>query len=244
MSKHASKKPTREEETVRLPKASKADTEDSTPLKHEIQAMLQADDESGKAARKKMIDEGASGTYSSLVDRNLDPNRGQAIRWATYAASQKYPADVIADLKPQDSLDEMLIHQALCIQERMKYLSLMATQQIDAKSMMQVSEAADRAANTFRRIVLAYDERRRPPQQSGSYTRIGQANFATQQVVQNGEADKRIPRNIANEQGSTGEQAQHGSQQTDLLPEQGREGITAGGGHAESTLASEHRPEN
>jgi hypothetical protein len=63
-----------------------------------------------------------------------------------------------------------------------------------------INEACDRAANTFRRQMLALAEYRRPPR-SDQFVAIRQANLANQQVVQNVESQKSQTGNASNEQG-------------------------------------------
>lgn len=68
---------------------------------------------------------------------------------------------------------------------RLTYLNAYASQQTNLKWSQQMHEAADRAANTFRRQMLALSEYRRPkPPAARNLTQIAQANIAQQQIVQ------------------------------------------------------------
>ena len=67
------------------------------------------------------------------------------------------------------------------------------------KSIRTIHEYADRASNTFRRLMLILAEYRKPPRVGDSFTAIGQANIAGQQVVVNGGQENG---NATNEQGS------------------------------------------
>jgi hypothetical protein len=105
--------------------------------------------------------------------------------------------DLFERFKPRDSIEEMLVAQMIQTHARLMYLNTFAHQQKNIKWAVMMHEAADRAANTFRRQMLALSEYRRPPREK-SFTAIGQANIAHQQVVQNRISENA---NTTNEQG-------------------------------------------
>jgi hypothetical protein len=96
-----------------------------------------------------------------------------------------YVADLWARFSPRDPVEELLLSQMIQTHARLMYLNAFAQQQKHIKWAAMMHEAADRAANTFRRQMLALAEYRRPPRPK-SFTAIGQANIAQQQIVQNG----------------------------------------------------------
>lgn len=119
---------------------------------------------------------------------------------------------------------------------RLARLSAIAHNQEHRGNVQVVHEACDRAANTFRRQMLALAEYRRPAQ-PGSFVAIRQANVANQQVVQNVEAqspDSRKP-GTSNEQGSV----------PAALPPiaEGIE-LPAGNGAEKQAVAAQHRPQD
>lgn len=109
-----------------------------------------------------------------------------------------YVLDMLKDFGPRDPVEEMLVAQMIQTHARMTYLNTFAFQQTNLKWAAMMHEAADRAANTFRRQMLALAEYRRP-RRANSFTAIAQANIAQQQVVQNRNSGNEKE---ANEQGS------------------------------------------
>jgi hypothetical protein len=84
----------------------------------------------------------------------------------------------------RDPIEEMLVVQMMYTHQRMTELTAKASAQTNLKWAQMYHDAADRAANTYRRLMLALAEYRQPPRhRSVSY--IQQANMAEQQVVQN-----------------------------------------------------------
>jgi hypothetical protein len=90
-------------------------------------------------------------------------------------------------MAPRDALEEMLIIQAIVTHARALHLNHLATRQERPITVRTVNEYADRASNTYRRLMLALAEYRRPPRPAANFTAIGQANVAQQQVVVNHE---------------------------------------------------------
>jgi hypothetical protein len=133
--------------------------------------------------------------------------------------------DLWERFKPRDAVEEMLLIQMIQTHCRHMYLSVYAEQQKNLKWSGLMYDAAESAANTFRRQMLALAEYRRPPRPK-SFTAIGQANIAQQQIVQNGEAPaaastngKSQNQNATNEKGSA-------TQTPALPPDAGGAGFT------------------
>ncbi len=101
------------------------------------------------------------------------------------ASAVSYVLDLLGEFKARDPVERMLVSQMIQTHARAMYLNAFATQQTNLKWATMMHEAADRAANTFRRQMLALAEYRRPPRPARQFTAIGQANIASQQVVQN-----------------------------------------------------------
>src|SRR3954471_3961028 len=76
----------------------------------------------------------------------------------------------------------MLVSQMVVTHGRLLNLTTSAGHQTNLKWAQQMNDAADRASNTFRRLVLALAEYRNP-RRGSSFTAIGQANIAQQQIV-------------------------------------------------------------
>lgn len=95
-----------------------------------------------------------------------------------------YSMLTMESLKPRDPLEEMLIIQALWHHARLAELTVNAPAQKNPEWFKLYHEAADRCANTFRRLMLTLAEYRRP-HRGDNFTVVhaGQANLANQQVV-------------------------------------------------------------
>jgi hypothetical protein len=76
----------------------------------------------------------------------------------------------------------MLVSQMVVTHGRLLHLTASAGQQTNLKWAQLMNDAADRASNTFRRLVLALADYRNP-RRGNSFTAIGQANIAQQQIV-------------------------------------------------------------
>ena len=114
-----------------------------------------------------------------------------------------YARDLIRRMAPRDPAEEMLMTQMLFAHARSMSLTAMSGQQSTIESLKVVHEYADRASNTYRRLMLALAEYRRPQKAGDSFSVIQQANIAAQQVVQNGNTDEKA----TNEQGCKPETA-------------------------------------
>jgi hypothetical protein len=109
-----------------------------------------------------------------------------------------YARDLIKRMAPRDPAEEMLVSQMLFAHARSMRLTGLSGQQSTVEGLKVVHEYADRASNTYRRLMLALAEYRRPLKSGDSYSVIQQANIAAQQVVQNnGNTDEKA----TNEQG-------------------------------------------
>ena len=108
--------------------------------------------------------------------------------------------DFLRRLNLCDPLEELLAFQALWTHARLGRLSHPANQQEGREGMKAVNDACDRAANTYRRQMLALAEYRRPPR-SESFVAIKQANVAQQQVVQNAQVQNSQNPTASNEKG-------------------------------------------
>lgn len=115
------------------------------------------------------------------------------------ASGITYADDLIERMAPRDPAEEMLVVQMLMAHARVMHLTSLANGQERLEPLRIVNEYADRASNTYRRLMLALAEYRKPPRGGDSFTAISQANIAGQQVVMNGETSP--SENATNEQG-------------------------------------------
>lgn len=129
-----------------------------------------------------------------------------------------YAADLIDRMKPRDPAEEMLVVQMVLAHVRVLHLTNLATKQTQVKQLEVLNGYADKASNTYRRLMMAIHEYRRPPKSSLAVTSIGQTNIAGQQVVLHGDSE----RNATNEQGS-----QRGGAAASLPPDSPGHGVTA-----------------
>jgi hypothetical protein len=97
-------------------------------------------------------------------------------------AAAIYVGKLRQDLKPRDAIEEMLVEQLAVTHARVVKLSGQAVIQKSETWYRTLSETCDRAANTFRRLTLAFREYREP--RRTTVMAIQQANLANQQVVQ------------------------------------------------------------
>lgn len=99
--------------------------------------------------------------------------------------ASEHARDVIDRMAPRDPAEEMLVAQMLFAHARAMHLSQLATRQTDAEAVRIANEYADRASNTYRKLLLALAEYRRPARSIEALTVVAQANIAGEQVVQN-----------------------------------------------------------
>ena len=137
-------------------------------------------------------------------------------------------------VQPRDAVEEMLVLQMAWTHARLAVLSSVKSNQEAIGALRAINDACDRCAGTFRKLMLALSEHRRPAQVG--FVAIKQANVANQQVVQHVNQTIESPefrKPIAsNEQGSA-------------LPAVGEgAGILAGDGAAQPAVEAQHRPQN
>jgi hypothetical protein len=114
-------------------------------------------------------------------------------------AARTYAQDAITHMAPRDPVEELLVAQLLFTHARVMRLTALACQQTAIAPMGTLHEYADRASNTYRRLMLALAEYRRPPRTGDTFAIVKQANIGGQQVIQNHENSTR---STTNEQGS------------------------------------------
>jgi len=137
---------------------------------------------------------------SAVYARALDAGVSGAVKGMDLAESSHTYVDALLEkVGPKDPLEEMLVVQALMAHSRVLHLSELANSQQELISIRVLNEYADRASNTFRRLMLALAEYRRPFPARGAKTSIGQANIAQNQIVVSDEL--RQTKNGSNEQG-------------------------------------------
>ncbi|MBL4699424.1 MAG: hypothetical protein JKX70_11390 [Phycisphaerales bacterium] len=117
---------------------------------------------------------------------------------------------VFDGMNPKDPAEEMLVSQMVLAHTRAMHLADMAMSQTNLDQIRIINEYADKAANTYRRLMLALDEYRRPRRGGDTYTQIQQANIANQQIVDN--------REISNEKNTTNEQGCRATINEEALP--------------------------
>ena len=78
-------------------------------------------------------------------------------------SATEYMTELMAEFKPRDPVERLLFSQTVQTHARLMYLNTVWVQQTNVKWSTMMHEAADRAANTFRRQMLALAEYRRPP---------------------------------------------------------------------------------
>jgi len=101
--------------------------------------------------------------------------------------SDGFVEHVFNGMNPKDPAEEMLVSQLVLAHTRAMHLADMAMSQTSLDQIRIINEYADKAANTYRRLMLALNEYRRPLKGGDSYTQIQQANIAHQQIVDNRE---------------------------------------------------------
>ena len=145
--------------------------------------------------------------------------------------------DMLDRMAPRDPLEEMLVVQAALAHARVLHLTEYANRQDRLEAVRVTNEYADKASNTFRRLMLALAEYRRPRRGGDSFTAIRQANIAGQQVVQNGE--------IPATGNATNEQEPGAAEAPQALPaDPGGPGILAGLGSPREAVGAVHRAED
>jgi hypothetical protein len=147
--------------------------------------------------------------------------------------AETFLASLRESVRPRDAVEEMLLVELAWTHARIASLSAMAVQQTQTVNVKVVNEACDRAANTFRRLMLALADYRRP-RPAPSFVAIKQANLANQQVVQNAQSPEFEIGFRSNEQGSA----------PALPPVAEWAEFPAGGRPEEQAVAAQHRPQD
>lgn len=131
---------------------------------------------------------------SIIYGRALAPRFGEQAAQDAMA----YAQDAITRMVPRDAAEEMLIAQMLFAHSRAMRLTELANKESDLEKIRILNEYADRASNTYRRLMLSLTQYRCPLRAGDSFTVVKQANIAGQQVIQNHEQSTKI---ATNEQG-------------------------------------------
>lgn len=177
------------------PAAPEATGNDKNDLSAEAIEAFQANTEEGRRLRKALHGLLAGDVYRrQILPLTREGGAGPILE----ATADTYGRELVASMKPRDALERMLVEQCLWTHGRVLHLSTLANQQTAVETSRQVNASADKASNTFRRLLLALAEYRRPPRSGDSFTAIKQANIANQQVVQNQTEKTQKP---SNEQG-------------------------------------------
>jgi hypothetical protein len=137
-------------------------------------------------------------------------------------------------VQPRDAIEEMLVVQMAWLHARIAKLSALAVDQRESNNARVVNDACDRAANTFRRMMLSLADYRRPAQ-PGSFVAIRHANVANQQVIANAQEPISQHKLSSNGQGSTSPA---------LLSVSDGAGILTSSGAAKQTVVAEHGPQD
>ncbi|NOG54735.1 MAG: hypothetical protein HND57_10480 [Planctomycetes bacterium] len=162
-----------------------------------LRVKVSGDPESNPAAARQVHTSALSGAvYAEAIGPRFAAlfhglNLGQS--------AMTFVEDMLRRMAPRDPLEEMLAVQALLAHARVLHLSTLANQQQTPDGIRVIHEYADRASNTYRRLMLALAEYRKPPRGGNSFTAVKQANIAQQQLVMN--EKKALPENATNELG-------------------------------------------
>lgn len=221
-----------------------AETHDQIPEPSSAVPVVQLDgnpDTDPDAARQLHTNAIAGGVYARALGHRI---AGVFDGMNLDQSAMLYIEDLIERMAPRDPMEEMLVVQAVMAHARVLHLTDYANQQDQLESVRIVNEYADRASNTFRRLMLALAEYRKPPRTGDSYTAIRQANIAGQQVVMNGETPQ--PANATNEQGCGPADQSHEPRTPPpvLHAEPAGPGIPASVGPAREALGAIHRAED
>lgn len=215
-------------------------TPEQTP--QQVKLKVDGNPETDPESARLMHTRAATGlVYRNAIDKTLGP-LFEEMNAAQSAFT--YTADVMDRMEPRDPMEEMLVSQAMCAHARVLHLTDLANRQTSLAGTKTVHEYADKASNTYRRLMLALAEYRKPPKAGDTYTAIQQANIAGQQVVVNGEPEKK---NATNEQGcSDGHTHDNDARQAPpaLPPLAGGAGVPAGLGSPDAALEAGHRAED
>ena len=176
--------------------------------------------DAGEKERRRLHGSTFAGmVYSQQVKTAMNPatfTGDSALPNDMLATSCMHVMDLVHRMKPVDDLERMLIQQAIWTHARIGRLSQLVSHATLLDHTRVLNDAADKATNTYRRLMLALAEYRRPPK-TESHTTITQANIAGQQIVQNDPESFRKPKNETNEKGFPDDH-EPASQSTPALP--------------------------
>ena len=196
---------------------------------------LPGDPATNKAAARKLHGPGLGGmVYGNAVRQRMNL-LCNGIDVADSGCN--FISDMLERMAPRDPLEEMLVVQAALTHARVLHLTEYANRQEHLDAVRVAHEHADKASNTYRRLMLALHEYRKPPRSGDTFTAIRQANIAGQQVVQNGEISG--SRNATNEQGPEPAEAPQA-----LPAEPGGVDVLAGLGSPREAVGTVHRAED
>ncbi len=215
-------------------------TPEQTP--QQVKLELDGNPETDAESARFMHTRAATGlVYRNAIHKRLGP-LFEGINAAQSAFT--YADDVMDRMEPRDLMEEMLVSQAMCAHARVLHLTDLANCQTSLDGMKTVHEYADKASNTYRRLMLALAEYRKPPRAGDTYTAIQQANIAGQQVVMNSDNQSG---DATNEQGcNDGHTQDDDAHQAPpaLPPDAGGAGIPAGLSSPDAALEEVHRAED
>lgn len=202
-----------------------------------------------KRSRRLTKAEKENPVVKSICARNL---HGRALPGAIYAEMIRplagddkdadaalFARDAIRDMKPRDPAEEMLIAQMLLAHARATRLSQLSLRQTNSDALRIMNEYADRASNTYRRLMLALAEYRRPPRSGDTFAVVKQTNIAGQQVIQNHEKSNE---NATNEQGSSQPRPEARHQLPAVPADTGRFDVPSFHSQAREAVEEVHRP--
>ena len=156
-------------------------------------------------------------------------------------SAMEYIQGLVKGMAPRDHAEEMLVVQMALTHVRSLRLTSQLNRETTTDGLRILSEYADRASNTFRRLMLALAEYRRPPRPPAGVTAIQQANFGAQQVVVNGPLDVR--ERATNEQGPRTDDRPR-EQQEALPPEPKGTGVPASVSAPREAVGVVHRAQD
>lgn len=95
---------------------------------------------------------------------------------------------MMQQMRPRDPLERLALSQALMAHARVAWLTMVLARATPPE-LSVISEATERAAGTFARMMRAIAEHRQPRNSSAAVS-IAQANLGHQQIVQNVQTEK------------------------------------------------------
>jgi len=146
--------------------------------------------------------------------------------------------EFVEAMKPRDALEKLALEQLMVHHARVLALSRQAAMNAEGDGVKVINEACDGASGSFRRLMTAFRDHRRPKDSGTSYT-IGQANVAQQQVIQTVQ-NPELSRGKYDDQTRIGKQ----QEQAKLPAQPTRAAIPASFDPAPATMASKYRPQD